>query len=636
MELLHLLQIVDCISPAFTVLERALCEARAAAATLRTRARAADLSQRRERGWGDRKDGIHAAGADARRPRGGGAAGAGHSERLQDGGGDAQGAAAAESQGEPHARRDGEQVEEAGAPPTRRAGDARRRRPQIVAPTNPTSCPIYVLLTLIAQNSRHPRHQKKNPKNLDDLASLLRLSSADASAFTWFLPSPRLDDRLSIANRQRSVYEDADGVRKEEIAALGGGQNVFSTFYDRLKEVRDFHKSYPGFHAPGADEFLAPFKADLPLEFSGEEANGRYLDLHALHHAFQNGAFGRQLDYLVYLSEIADFASVPRDKKFSKAYAEYLTALLEYLQSFHRRVKPVVFLETVMTKAEEEFDEQWRAGVVPGWEDKGVAATSSPGGEGALDLEAFGSPAELQAVGAEAVKRALGALGLKQGGTDEQRLERLWATRGLAPEQFDRRLFAKGRAPVKDAREAARREEAARGVARLEGLVERLLEHLGSVLDATKGNVEKKATLSLAELEAEAEEDDDFVEEEDEDEEEEVYNPLKLPLGWDGKPIPYWLYKLHGLNLEFTCEICGNYSYWGRRAFERHFKEYRHQHGMRCLKIPNTKAFAEVRARLFPPFSSLFTLRAPLAPRSTPTTPSVGMMRHCTGHGFIR
>ena len=35
----------------------------------------------------------------------------------------------------------------------------------------------------------------------------------------------------------------------------------------------------------------------------------------------------------------------------------------------------------------------------------------------------------------------------------------------------------------------------------------------------------------------------------DSDEEDEfVYNPLKLPMGWDGKPIPYWLYKLHGLN----------------------------------------------------------------------------------------
>lgn len=45
---------------------------------------------------------------------------------------------------------------------------------------------------------------------------------------------------------------------------------------------------------------------------------------------------------------------------------------------------------------------------------------------------------------------------------------------------------------------------------------------------------------------------------------------------------------------EFKCEICGNHSYWGRRAFERHFKEWQHQHGMRCLGIPNTKNFNEI------------------------------------------
>ena len=46
----------------------------------------------------------------------------------------------------------------------------------------------------------------------------------------------------------------------------------------------------------------------------------------------------------------------------------------------------------------------------------------------------------------------------------------------------------------------------------------------------------------------------------------------QVPLDWTGKPIPYWLYKLHGLNIEYKCEICGNYSYWGPRAFERHFQ----------------------------------------------------------------
>lgn len=53
--------------------------------------------------------------------------------------------------------------------------------------------------------------------------------------------------------------------------------------------------------------------------------------------------------------------------------------------------------------------------------------------------------------------------------------------------------------------------------------------------------------------------DDEFVEEEeDEDEDDIIYNPKNLPLGWDGKPIPYWLYKLHGLNIDYKCQICGN------------------------------------------------------------------------------
>lgn len=48
----------------------------------------------------------------------------------------------------------------------------------------------------------------------------------------------------------------------------------------------------------------------------------------------------------------------------------------------------------------------------------------------------------------------------------------------------------------------------------------------------------------------------DMGEEEPESEESEdegekpIYNPKKVPLDWTGKPIPYWLYKLHGLNIE--------------------------------------------------------------------------------------
>lgn len=80
----------------------------------------------------------------------------------------------------------------------------------------------------------------------------------------------------------------------------------------------------------------------------------------------------------------------------------------------------------------------------------------------------------------------------------------------------------------------------------------------------------------------------------DDDEEERIYNPLKLPLGWDGKPIPFWLYKLHGLGVEYTCEICSNFTYRGRKNFERHFQEARHSFGMRALGLPNTKHFHEI------------------------------------------
>lgn len=57
---------------------------------------------------------------------------------------------------------------------------------------------------------------------------------------------------------------------------------------------------------------------------------------------------------------------------------------------------------------------------------------------------------------------------------------------------------------------------------------------------------------------------------------------------------PKFIWHVFAFVQEFKCEICGNHSYWGRRAFERHFKEWRHQHGMRCLNIPNTKNFNEI------------------------------------------
>jgi len=122
--------------------------------------------------------------------------------------------------------------------------------------------------------------------------------------------------------------------------------------------------------------------------------------------------------------------------------------------------------------------------------------------------------------------------------------------------------------------------------------ISRLSDFLLEQIEATRVNIEKKQARLPGEKEAEMEADSDI--ESSSEEEEEVRTKENYPVGWDGNPIPYWLYKLHGLGIEFKCEICGNMSYWGRRAFERHFQEWRHSHGMKCLRIENTKEFFEV------------------------------------------
>ena len=45
------------------------------------------------------------------------------------------------------------------------------------------------------------------------------------------------------------------------------------------------------------------------------------------------------------------------------------------------------------------------------------------------------------------------------------------------------------------------------------------------------------------------------------------------------------------MNEKFTCEICGNETYLGRKAYDQHFQKAKHAYGMKCLGIPNTKHF---------------------------------------------
>ena len=185
------------------------------------------------------------------------------------------------------------------------------------------------------------------------------------------------------------------------------------------------------------------------------------------------------------------------------------------------------------------------------------------------------------------------ASGLKCGGTLQERANRLWSTKGKSLSQIDPSLKTNPH-PVKNGHQKSSDESVRqKDLAAVEAKIYKLSELLSEQRHDTLENVQRKQARTGQEREEEETEVAD-EDEEEEDEDEVLYNPKNLPLGWDGKPIPYWLYKLHGLNINYPCEICGNQIYRGPKAFQRHFSEWRHAHGMRCLGIPNTAHFANI------------------------------------------
>ncbi|XP_058095942.1 splicing factor SF3a60 homolog [Magnolia sinica] len=409
-----------------------------------------------------------------------------------------------------------------------------------------------------------------------------------------------IDSIMSTTEKLIEVYEDKDNARKDEIAALGGqtaggGTNVFSAFYDRLKEIREYHRRHPAARVIDAtDEYEDLLKEEPRIEFSGEEGFGRYLDMHELFNEYINSKFGENIEYSAYLDVFPQTHKIPRNLKMTRKYRDYLEHFLEYLISFFMRTEPLQDLDRIFQKVETEFEELWADGKVLGWENKGLENGHLSSQESVIDLDYYSSVEELLEVGPEKLKEALAALGLKTGGTIQQRAERLFLTKHTPLQELDRKHFAKGSRDLEKNNAASQEDSSAKEIALMEVKIQRLCELLNETIAQTKENVEKKQALTYEEMEAEREEEVIQADTESDEEEQQIYNPLKLPMGWDGKPIPYWLYKLHGLGQEFKCEICGNHSYWGRRAFERHFKEWRHQHGMRCLGIPNTKNFNEI------------------------------------------
>ncbi|KAL6211406.1 hypothetical protein ACLB2K_016632 [Fragaria x ananassa] len=253
-----------------------------------------------------------------------------------------------------------------------------------------------------------------------------------------------IDTISSTAQRLIEIYEDNDNARKDEIAALGGQTaNLLSAFYDRLKDIREYHRRHPAALVVDANEELeALLKEEPQVEFSGEVSlscmckqwfrkpmDGRYLDLHELYNQYINSKYGEPIEYSAYLDVFSQPHKIPRKLKSTRHYREYISNLVQYLVCFFHRTEPLQDLDRIFAKVEAEFEEQWADGKVGEWETAILDSEHVQDQQTLIDLDYFSTVEELVELGPEKLKEAFASMGLKVGGTIQQHAERLLLTK---------------------------------------------------------------------------------------------------------------------------------------------------------------------------------------------------------------
>ena len=169
------------------------------------------------------------------------------------------------------------------------------------------------------------------------------------------------------------MYEDKDGLRKEEIQSMTG-PNEFNEFYARLRNIKDFYKKHPNeISVPLSleyDEFVKLRKngGDVNLvDFSDEEGYGKFLDLNECFQKYLNIKGIERIDYLHYLTTFDQLFDISKERKSNQDYRDYLSSLHEYLYEYCLKVKPLLDMNEIMEKVSEEFEKQWEKDAFPGW-----------------------------------------------------------------------------------------------------------------------------------------------------------------------------------------------------------------------------------------------------------------------------
>jgi len=380
------------------------------------------------------------------------------------------------------------------------------------------------------------------------------------------LLNARLLKIIENSKKLQLIYEDKDEVRTEELQEIIG-RNAFHVFYNKVRELKK-PKHGPVMFSISAKQDEADVRVDI--RWSGPEWQGRFVDMHTFHQKFLNllpESLRKDYGYKKFLKTFHHFHRIPNKNSH---YKSFLESILLYLFSFWDRRYPTYPSTRCLKVLKKEFDANWKAKNIPGFfvpydKDKLENLEKKALSEASLGPQ-IPDPLADPALFCYIMQR--------------------WYANSQA---FKYHLEGK-----KYKRKAVHGIEQHRELAWIEAQVALFYGLVDDAIAGTCSFVEKQETKTYDEIKREMEEQELEGESDVESEPEDmgnIYNPLNIPVDFDGKPIPYWLYKFRGLNRYFKCQICGNREYRGPMAFERHFSEWRHAHGMRTLGIPNTKDF---------------------------------------------
>lgn len=295
--------------------------------------------------------------------------------------------------------------------------------------------------------------------------------------------------------------------------------------------------------------------------FTKNESYGKYFDLENFYEIFKSNFDVKNISYFEYLN-LFDKLSYNEIKSNHDVYFNYISKLLEYLISFVKRSKPLFNISGFLNELNESF------------------------GLTCLERNYNNDSNKNNEIYCDICKTFF-----KKKTVFDYHLEGKKHKKNKIRSNQDSNTINQNKLKKKV------------NIKLIEFKIKMIVEHFNDIKIATISNIERKIGMTEKEI---------YMEEFDNDLDDSKYSTLNSSfsescesdysndsdcekkncfLSVDGKPIPYWLYKLQGLHKFYNCEICGNLDYKGKNQFIKHFNTSMHQKGLRCLGIEEDSLF---------------------------------------------